>query len=70
MNYTNFQDIKPNKRMEFVMLYFAAMRTMRKLEATIRKTNDSLTGRRPTLLLHLQRKLTAAWTSQQNKYKE
>lgn len=74
MNYTHFQDITPNNRTEFAMLYFAAMRTMRKLEAAIRKTNNGhLTGRQAGLLLHLQRKLAqmvAAWKSQQNTHKE
>ena len=39
MKYTHFDDILPKRRTGFVMLYFAAMRTMRKLEAAIRKTN-------------------------------
>lgn len=57
MKYTHFDDITPNNRTEFAMLYFAAMRTMRKLEAAIRKTNNGhLTGRQAGLLLHLQRK--------------
>lgn len=74
MKYTHFDDITPNNRTEFAMLYFAAIRTMRKLEAAIRKTNNGhLTGRQAGLLLHLQRKfaqMSAAWKSQQNKYKE
>ena len=57
MKYTHFDDITPNNRTEFAMLYFAAMRTMLKLEAAIRKTNDGhLTGRQAGLLLHIQRK--------------
>lgn len=57
MKYTHFDDIAPNNRTGFAMLYFAAIRTMRKLEAAIRKTNDGhLTGRQAGLLLHLQRK--------------
>lgn len=57
MKYTHFDDIMPNDRTEFAMLYFAAMHTLRKLEAAIRKTNDGhLTGRQAGLLLHLQRK--------------
>lgn len=58
MKYTHFDDITPNNRTEFAMLYFATMRTMRKLEAAIRKTNNGrLTGRQAGLLIHLQRKL-------------
>ena len=43
MKYMHFDDITPNNRTEFAMLYFAA----------IRKTNN---GRQAGLLLHLQRK--------------
>lgn len=58
MKYKHFDDIAPNNRTEFAMLYFATMRTMRKLEAAIRKTNNGrLTGRQAGLLLHLQHKL-------------
>lgn len=68
MKYRHFNDIMPNNRTEFAMLYFAAIRTMRKLEATIRKTtNGRLTGRQAGLLSHVQRKLIqmiAAWKSQ------
>ena len=63
MKYTHFNDIMPNNRTEFAMLYFAAIRTMRKLEAT----NGRLTGRQAGLLSHVQRKLIqmiAAWKSQ------
>lgn len=67
MKYTHFDDIAPNNRTEFAMLYFATMRTMRKLEAAIRKTNNGrLTGRQADLLLHLQHKLeqmVALWKS-------
>lgn len=67
MKYTHFDDIAPNNRTEFAMLYFATMRTMRKLEAAIRKTNNGrLTGRQAGLLLHLQHKLeqmVALWKS-------
>lgn len=68
MKCTHFDDIAPNKRTDFAMLYFAAMRTMRKLEAAIRKTNNGhLTGRQAGLLLHLQRKfaqMAALWKKQ------
>ena len=67
MKYKHFDDIRPNHNTSFVMLYFAAMRTMRKLEAAIRKTNNGrLTGRQAGLLLHLQHKLeqmVALWKS-------
>lgn len=58
MKYSHFDDIASNNRTDFAMQYFAAMRTMRKLEVAIRKTNNGrLTGRQAGLLLHLQRKL-------------
>ena len=67
MKYTHFDDIAPNNRTEFAMLYFAAMRTMRKLEAAIRRTNNGrLTDHQAGLLLHLQHKLeqmVALWKS-------
>ena len=67
MKYKHFDDIRPNRNTSFAMLYFAAMRTMRKLEAAIRKTNNGrLTGRQAGLLLHLQHKLeqmVALWKS-------
>lgn len=36
MKHTHFNDIAPNNRTEFTMLYFAAMYTIRKLEAAIK----------------------------------
>jgi len=58
MKCPDFSEIAPNDTTNFAMLYYAAMRTMRKLEVSIRKTNDGrLTGRQAGLLLHLQRKL-------------
>lgn len=67
MKYKHFDDIRPNHNTSFAMLYFAAMRTMRKLEAAIRRTNNGrLTGRQAGLLLHLQHKLeqmVALWKS-------
>lgn len=58
MKYKHFDDIRPNRNTSFAMLYFAAMHTMRKLEAAIRRTNNGrLTGRQAGLLHHLQRKL-------------
>ena len=39
MKYKHFDDIKPNNKTDFIMLYFAACRSLRELEAAIRKTN-------------------------------
>lgn len=39
MKYAHFDDILPNRRTNFVMLYFAACRSLRELQAAIRRTN-------------------------------
>lgn len=58
MKYTHFDDIAPNNRTEFAMLYFAAGRIMQKLEFAIRTTNGGqLTGRQAWLLQRLQHNL-------------
>jgi len=55
MKYTHFDNIANNNRTEFAMLYFVAMRTMRKLETASVKTIIGLQAR---LLPHFHRKLT------------
>lgn len=57
MKYTHFDDILPNHRTDFVMLYFAACRSLRELEAAIRRTNNgNLTCRQAWLLRRIQNK--------------
>ena len=57
MKYTHFDDILPNHRTEFVMLYFAACRSLRELEAAIRRTNGGkLNCRQAWLLRRIQNK--------------
>ena len=59
MRYKHFNDIKPNHRMNFIMFYFAARRSLRELEAAIRRTNNGhLTCRQAWLLRRIQYKLT------------
>lgn len=59
MKYKHFDDIKPNHRIEFITLYFAACRSLRELEAAIRRTNNGrLTCRQAWLLRRIQYKLT------------
>ena len=59
MKYKHFDDIKPNNKTDFIMLYFAACRSLRELEAAIRRTNDgNLTCRQSWLLRRIQYKLT------------
>ena len=68
MKYKHFDDIKPNHSMVFIMLYFAACRSLRELEAAIRRTNDgNVTCRQAWLLRRIQYKLTqmaALWKRQ------
>lgn len=40
MKYKHFDDINPSNKTDFIMLYFAACRSLRELEAAIRRTND------------------------------
>lgn len=57
MKYTHFDDILPNHRTDFVMLYFAACRSLRELQAAIRRTNGGkLTCRQVWLLRRIQNK--------------
>lgn len=58
MKYKLFDDIKPNHRMDFIMLYFAACRSLRELEASVRyKQNGNLTCKHTWLFRRLYRKL-------------
>lgn len=57
MKYKHFDDIRPNHNTSFVMLYFAACRSLCKLEAAIRRTNcGKLTCRQTWLLRRIQNK--------------
>ena len=57
MKYTLFDDILPNHRTDFVMLYFAACRSLRELEAAIRRNQaGNLTCRQAWLLRRIQYK--------------
>ena len=59
MKYKHFDDINPSNKTDFIMLYFAACRSLRELEAAIRSTNDgNLTYRQAWLLRCIQYKLT------------
>jgi len=74
MKYTHFDDILPNHRTDFVMLYFAACRSLRELEAAIRRNQaGNLTCRQAWLLRRIQRKLfqmAAMWKNEpQKRYK-
>ena len=57
MKYTHFDDICPNHCTDLVMLYFAACRSLRELQAAIRRTNGGkLTCRQAWLLRRIQNK--------------
>ena len=59
MKYKHFDDIEPNRRTDFIMLYFAACRSLHELENAIRRTNNgNLTCRQTWLLRRIQHKLT------------
>ena len=59
MKHTHFDDIEPSNNTDFIMLYFAACRSLRELESAIRRTKDGkLTCRQTWLLRRIQRKLT------------
>ena len=57
MKYKHFQEIEPNNKTDFIMLYFAACRSLRELESAIRRTNGGkLTCRQAWLLRRIQNK--------------
>ena len=57
MKYMHFDDILPNHRTDFVMLYFAACRSLRELQVAIRRTNNgNLICRHAWLLRRIQNK--------------
>ena len=65
MKYKHFREIEPSNKMDFIMLYFAACRSLHELENAIRRTNNgNLTCRQTWLLRRIQRKLiqmSALW---------
>jgi len=59
MKYTHFDDIEPSNKTDFIMLYFAACRSLRELEASVRRSNaGSLTCKQAWLLRRIQHKLS------------
>ena len=57
MKYKRFDEIEPSHNTNFTMLYFAACRSLCKLESAIRRTNGGkLTFRQAWLLRRIQRK--------------
>ena len=72
MKYKHFDDIAPNHSTDFVMLYFAACRSLRELESAVRRTQDgALTNRQAWLLRRLMYKcvqMAASHKSDQRKF--
>ena len=68
MKYKHFREIEPSNKTDFIMLYFAACRSLHELENAIRRTNnDNLTCRQTWLLRRIQRKLiqmVALWNKE------
>ena len=59
MKYKHFREIEPSNKTDFIMLYFAACRSLHELENAIRRINNgNLTCRQTWLLRRIQRKLT------------
>jgi hypothetical protein len=59
MKYKHFREIEPSNKTDFIMLYFAACRSLHELENAIRRTNNgNLTCRQTWLLHRIQHKLT------------
>ena len=59
MKYKHFDDIEPNHRTDFIMLYFAACRSLSELETAVRRSNGgSLTCKQAWLFRRLHRKLS------------
>ena len=57
MKYKHFREIEPSNKTDFIMLYFAACRSLHELENAIRRTNNgNLTCRQAWLLRRIQRK--------------
>ena len=59
MKYKHFDDIAPNNKTDFIMLYFAACRSLHELEASVRRINNGkLTCNQAWLFRRLHRKLS------------
>ena len=58
IKYKHFREIEPSNKTDFIMLYFAACRSLQELENAIRRINNgNLTCRQTWLLRRIQRKL-------------
>lgn len=70
MTYKHFQEIEPNNKTDFIMLYFAACRSLHELGNAIRRTNNgNLTCKQAWLFRRLYRKLfqmEALWKKKTN----
>ena len=59
MKYKHFDYIEPNNKTDFIMLYFAACRSLRELESNVRyRQNGCLTCKQAWLFRRIQHKLS------------
>lgn len=65
MKYKHFREIEPSNKTDFIMLYFAACRSLRELESNVRyKQNGNLTCKQIWLfhrLYHNLFQMAALW---------
>lgn len=59
MKYKHFREIEPSNKTDFIMLYFAACRSLRELESNVRyRQNGNLTCKQAWLFRRLYHKLS------------
>lgn len=71
MKYKHFLEIEPSNKTDFIMLYFAACRSLRELESNVRyRQNGLLTCKQAWLFRRLYHKLfqiAALWKKEPHK---
>lgn len=71
MKYKHFREIEPNNKTDFIMLYFAACRSLRELESNVRfRQNGNLTCKQAWLFRRIQRKLFQMASLWKNEFKQ
>lgn len=71
MKYKHFQEISPSNKTDFIMLYFAACRSLSELESNVRyRQNGTLTCKQAWLfhrLFHKLFQMAALWKNSPDK---
>ena len=71
MKYKHFREIEPSNKTDFIMLYFAACRSLRELESNVRfRQNGNLTCKQAWLFRRIQRKLFQMASLWKNEFKQ